>query len=206
VTLAELKSDIQDWLQCSETTLVSNLEDIIRSAEKRICGRVMMPDAKSSATATTASGTATVTFTTTNLLAPLRAWLTVSTVTKPPMIRKNVGWLREITPGAVTGEPQFYAWTLSSATAPTFLLYPVPAGAYTVNLEYLKGVPPSLVDAETWLSTNYEDTLRKVAVHEAAIYLKDGDLMDRYKIDAEEAIAALGQVVGAPQKDEFQPV
>lgn len=206
MTLAELKTAIQDWAQSSETTFVSDLNTMIANAEKRIYNRVIVPDAKTSITGTTTSGTATLAFTA-DIIAPLRVWLTVGSIDRAPMIRKSASYIREVfSAGYLGGEPTYYAWLKSSATAATLLMGPTPdSSSYTVNVEFVDGTPPSLVSAATWLSTNYPEVLRKVAIHEAAIYLKMSEQMATYKADADEALMSLIQVLGAPQKDEGWP-
>lgn len=205
MTLAELKQEIRDWTHSSETTFVSSLNKIIQNAERRIYNRVMVPDAKTSTTASTVSGTATVTVTQ-DILVPLRVWLTVSAVNRAPMIRKSMSYMRETFVGYAGGEPTYYAWQRSSSTAATFYLGPTPdSSSYTLNIEYVDGTPPSLVNAETWLSTNYPDVLRKVTLHEASIFLKQWEQEPILKKDADEALTSLLQVLGAPQKDEFWP-
>lgn len=206
MTLAQLKTAMQDTVQSSETTFVADLDTMIVNAEKRIYNKVIVPDAKTTATATTTSGTATVAITG-DVIAPLRAWMTVSSVDLAPLIRKPMSYMREMfAAGYLGGIPTYYAWQRSSATAATLRLGPTPnSSSYTVNLDFVDGTPPSLVSAETWLSTNYPDVLRKCAIYEAAIFLKMGEMLKVYKDDADEALMSLVQVLGAPQKDEEWP-
>lgn len=204
MTLAELKTAMQDWAQSSETTFVADLNTMIVNAEKRIYNRVMVPDAKTSTTFATVSGTKSYSFTA-DCIQPLRVWLTVSGNDRAPMLRKAASYLREAFIGYTNAEPTYYAWLRSSATQPAFLLGPTPDAIYTVNVEYMDGTPPSLVSAENWLSTNYPEVLRKVAIHEASIFLKQWESAPLLKQEAEEAISSLAQIVGAPPKDEEKP-
>lgn len=200
MTLAELKTYIQNTVRSSETSFVAMLDTLIRNAEKRIHNRVMMPDAKATASlGTTIDGTSEYEVASANVLVPLRVYTSDSHV----LVRKSVALLRELGNGSASGKPEFYAWVSSSATVATVKLWPSPLSGYELSMDYIRGVPPTLVSAATWLSTNYPDVLRKVAVHEASIYLKQGEMGTQYGQEAEKEIQVLAQVVGAPQRDEF---
>lgn len=202
MTLTDLKNYVKDTLQSSEATFVSNLDLVVRNAEKRVHNRVVMPDAKATKQVDgdeTVADQQNYEFTA-NILAPLRVYLNVGDVLQ----RKPMAWIREVSAYAATEKPLFYGWLNSTATKAKIAVWPVPSANWELYMDYVMGIPPSLVDAATWLSTNYPEVLRKVAVHEGAVFLKDNDLMDRYKVEAEEAITMLGQIVGAPQRDEFR--
>lgn len=204
MTLAELKTAIQDYCMSSETTFVNSLNTIISNAEKRVYNKVMVPDAKTSTTWSSTSGTNSYSRTI-DMVIPLRMWLTVSSVDRVPMLRKSASYIREAFVGSTNDEPTHYSWLKSSPTQATFLFGPTPdSSSYTINLEYIDGTPPSLVSAETWLSTNYPDVLRKVSLHEASIFSKqfDKEQQDVLKQDAEESIQLLVKMVGAPPRDE----
>lgn len=203
MTLAELKSDLQDWLRNSEATFVANLNDIISSAERRIYSKAMVPDAKATATVETSDGAFSYEIQA-NVLRPLRVWLTIGGDDHPPMIAKSAGWLREVSPFSAPGTPTHYAWLRSLADRMQLLVFPKPQGIYTLNMEYMRGDPPSLMTAETWLSTNFPDVLRKVSAHEAAMYLVNQEMMDRYQVLAEAEMASLVGIVGAPVGDEYR--
>jgi hypothetical protein len=205
MTYTQFKNELRRWLNTDEETFVAELDNITANAEKRIYNRVMVPDTRTSATASTVSGTKTVAVTG-DILVPLRVWLTVSSVDRAPMIRKPVSYMREMFVGYASGEPTYYAWQKSSATQATFILGPTPnSSSYTLNVEFIDGTPPSFVSATTWLSTNYIDVLTKVALHEGSIFLKAWEQEQTYKKEAEEAINSLIAVVGAPPKDEQRP-
>lgn len=205
MTLKELKDSVSHWSQSEEATFIANLNAIVQQAEKRIYNRVMVPDAKNSTTLSIVQGTKQYT-STMDMVMPLRLWITTPAGAEHgELIRKSASYIREAFVGAQEAEPTHYAWLKSSPTASVLLFGPTPNDDYTVNIEFMDGTPPSLVSAETWLSTNFPEVLRKVTIHEAAIYLKMWESEKTYKQDAEEAISSLAAIVGAPQKDEFWP-
>jgi len=59
MTYAELKEQIQDYVQSNETTFLSNLDGIIKLAEQRINSDVKSPDSRATATGTVTTQTIT---------------------------------------------------------------------------------------------------------------------------------------------------
>lgn len=193
---SQLTQALQDYLETSETSFVSNIPNFVRQAEERIYRSVQIPELRKNATASTTSGN--------QYLARPSDFLSVFSLAVVDgsgnysyLYDKDVNFIREAYPSSSTsGLPKYYAQFDGDqvGTDGNFILGPTPNANYTVELHYYYD-PPSIVDTGTsWLGTNAEAALLYGSLVEAYTYLKgDSDMqslyMDRY-------VEAMGQLFG----------
>ena len=195
MTYAELAQAIQDYLETSETTFVSQIPTFVRQAEERIFRSVMLPELRKNATASTVAGN--------QYLSRPSDFLSVFSlaVVAPSgdytfLLNKEVNFIREAYPRVSSqGLPKVYAQFDGDSPAGegSFILGPTPDAAYTVELHYYYD-PPSIVDAGTsWLGENAESLLLYGSLVEAYIFIKgDADMLQAYDRKYQEALAQLG--------------
>jgi hypothetical protein len=193
---AELTQALQDYLETSETSFVSNIPNFVRQAEERIYRSVQIPELRKNATAATTSGN--------QYLARPSDFLSVFSLAVVDgsgnysyLYDKDVNFIREAYPSASTsGLPKYYAQFDGDQTGTegNFILGPTPNATYTVELHYYYD-PPSIVDTGTsWLGTNAEAALLYGSLVEGYTYLKgDGDMQQLYM---ERYAEAMGQLFG----------
>lgn len=193
---AELTQALQDYLETSETSFVSNIPNFVRQAEERIYRSVQIPELRKNATAATTAGN--------QYLARPSDFLSVFSLAVVDgsgnysyLYDKDVNFIREAYPGPSTqGLPKYYAQFDGDqvGTEGNFILGPTPNSAYTVELHYYYDPPSIVVTNTSWLGTNAEAALLYGSLVEAYTYLKgDADMlkfyMDRY-------VEAMGQLFG----------
>jgi hypothetical protein len=193
---SELTQALQDYLETSETSFVSNIPNFVRQAEERIYRSVQIPELRKNATASTTSGN--------QYLARPSDFLSVFSLAVVDgsgnysyLYDKDVNFIREAYPSPSTsGLPKYYAQFDGdqSGTEGNFILGPTPNATYTVELHYYYD-PPSIVDTGTsWLGTNAEAALLYGSLVEAYTYLKgDADMQQLYM---ERYAEAMGQLFG----------
>ena len=193
---SELTQALQDYLETSETSFVSNIPNFVRQAEERIYRSVQIPELRKNATASTTSGN--------QYLARPSDFLSVFSLAVVDgsgnysyLYDKDVNFIREAYPSPSTsGLPKYYAPFDGdqSGTEGNFILGPTPNATYTVELHYYYD-PPSIVDTGTsWLGTNAEAALLYGSLVEAYTYLKgDADMQQLYM---ERYAEAMGQLFG----------
>jgi hypothetical protein len=193
---SELTQALQDYLETSETSFVSNIPNFVRQAEERIYRSVQIPELRKNATASTTSGN--------QYLARPSDFLSVFSLAVVDgsgnysyLYDKDVNFIREAYPSSSTsGLPKYYAQFDGdqAGTEGNFILGPTPNSNYTVELHYYYD-PPSIVDTGTsWLGTNAEAALLYGSLVEGYTYLKgDGDMQQLYM---ERYAEAMGQLFG----------
>lgn len=193
---SELSQALQDYLETSETSFVSNIPNFVRQAEERIYRSVQIPELRKNATASTTSGN--------QYLARPSDFLSVFSLAVVDgsgnysyLYDKDVNFIREAYPSSSTsGLPKYYAQFDGDqvGTEGNFILGPTPNSAYTVELHYYYD-PPSIVDTGTsWLGNNAESALLYGSLVEGYAYLKgDGDMQQLYM---ERYAEAMGQLFG----------
>jgi hypothetical protein len=193
---SELTQALQDYLETSETSFVSNIPNFVRQAEERIYRSVQIPELRKNATASTTSGN--------QYLARPSDFLSVFSLAVVDgsgnysyLYDKDVNFIREAYPSPSTsGLPKYYAQFDGdqSGTEGNFILGPTPNATYTVEIHYYYD-PPSIVDTGTsWLGTNAEAALLYGSLVEAYTYLKgDADMQQLYM---ERYAEAMGQLFG----------
>lgn len=189
LTFTTLKSAIQDYLESTETTLVSNLPLIIRQAEDRILKSVQLPNFRKAVNGVTTSGN--------SYLETPSDFLSVYSLAVTPtsgyeyLVIKDVNFIRQAYPVAsTTGTPKYYA--LFDDT--TFILGPTPNDNLTVELHYFYS-PQSITesaDGTSWIGSNAEEALLYGSLIEAGTFLKvEQDMMQLYATRYETALADL---------------
>ena len=190
MTYLELKSLIQDYLQNTETSFVSNINNVIKQAEERILKTVKLPVFRKNVSGNLSSGSEYLA-TPTDFLDNFSLSITNSSE-QSFLLFKDVNFIREAYPNAsTTGIPKHYALFDDS----TFIVGPTPNAAFTVELHYFYR-PASLTagadSGTTWLSTNARNALLYGSLIEGYMYMKgDADLMNQYEKRYLESISRL---------------
>ena len=203
----QLTQALQDYLESSETSFVSNIPTFVKQAEERIYRSVQIPELRKNATAATASGN--------QYLARPSDFLSVFSLAVVDgsgnysyLYDKDVNFIREAYPSASTsGLPKYYAQFDGdqSGTEGNFILGPTPNAVYTVELHYYYD-PPSIVDTNTsWLGTNAETALLYGSLVEAYTYQKgDADMLQLYTTRYMEAMAQLFGIDLRSKRDDYR--
>jgi hypothetical protein len=203
----QLTQALQDYLESSETSFVSNIPTFVKQAEERIYRSVQIPELRKNATAATTSGN--------QYLARPSDFLSVFSLAVVDgsgnysyLYDKDVNFIREAYPSASTsGLPKYYAQFDGdqSGTEGNFILGPTPNAVYTVELHYYYD-PPSIVDTSTsWLGTNAETALLYGSLVEAYTYQKgDADMLQLYTTRYMEAMAQLFGIDLRSKRDDYR--
>ena len=203
----QLTQALQDYLESSETSFVSNIPTFVKQAEERIYRSVQIPELRKNATAATTSGN--------QYLARPSDFLSVFSLAVVDgsgnysyLYDKDVNFIREAYPSASTsGLPKYYAQFDGdqSGTEGNFILGPTPNAVYTVELHYYYD-PPSIVDTGTsWLGTNAETALLYGSLVEAYTYQKgDADMLQLYTTRYMEAMAQLFGIDLRSKRDDYR--
>ena len=190
MTYSELKSLIQDYLQNTETSFVSNINNIIKQAEERILKTVKLPVFRKNVSGNLSSGSEYLA-TPTDFLDNFSLSITNSSE-QSFLLFKDVNFIREAYPNAsTTGIPKHYALFDDS----TFIVGPTPNAAFTVELHYFyrpASITAGADSGTTWLSTNARNALLYASLIEGYMYMKgDMDLMNQYEKRYMESISRL---------------
>lgn len=177
-TFTTLKTAIQDYVQSTETTFVSQLPRFIINAEERILKECQLDVFRKSSQGTASNGNSYLQkpadFLSQNSLS------VINSSNKEFLLYKQVTLLQDFTPNpATTGVPKYYGdWDES-----TFLLAPTPNDNFTMELHYFYR-PDSITttaSGTTWLGDNAELALLYGSLSEAYTFLKgEPDLMKQY--------------------------
>jgi len=189
-TYTTLKTAIQDYLDSTETSFVSNLPTFITTAEERILKNVQLDDFRKNQTGTVTESGPYLT-TPTDYLAPFSLAVIDSSGNYSYLLLKHVSWIRDYSPNpSSTGLPKYYAEFDDN----TFILAPSPALTYEVELHYYHR-PPSLTTTSgsetTWLSENAPNALLYGSLVEACTYLKNYEIIPAYESKFQEALLGL---------------
>jgi len=191
MTLTELKTLVENFVESSETTFVASLNDFIKSAEDRIFELVQLDYFKKIVAGNVSTGNRFLTCPTDFILS-----ISLSVVDANNdyhyLLKKHSSFMQEfnkdISDTSLRGLPKYYAdqdKELASGlnSGSTLIIAPVPDANYSVELTYLYK-PTSLVTdtTGTWLSTNAKNALLYGALVEAYTFLKgEQDLMALYE-------------------------
>ena len=191
MTLAELKTLIQNYVQNSETTFVATLDDFIVNTEERIFELVQFDFFRKNVTGHLTTGN-------TYLTAPSDFQLSFSLAVIDGngdyhyLDKKHTSFMREYTPDPTAtserGRPLYYAdfdkeLSTGSDNGSTLIVSPVPDQDYNVELHYLYD-PSSLTSqtSGTWISQNARNALLYGCLVEAYTFMKgDADMMNLYE-------------------------
>ena len=189
-TNTALKTAIQDYLDSTEASFVSNLPTFITTAEERIFKNVQLDDFRKNQVGNlTASGTYLEC--PTDYLAPFSLAVVDSANNYNYLLLKQVSFIRDFTPNASTkGLPKYYAEFDDN----TFIVAPTSDLAYEVELHYYYR-PASLTSTTgsetTWLSENAPTAMLYGSLVEACTYLKNYESIPVYESKFQEAILGL---------------
>lgn len=185
-TYATLVQAIKDWVQYDETTFNSQIDTFITNAEERILYSVDLEVFRKNVSGTTTSGNKYLAAPS-DFLAPYSLAVTVNGTTSF-LLNKDVEYIQEYNPTGATGTPKYYAYF----DVNNFILGPVPAGNYSVELHYYYK-PASIVTANTtWIGDNAEQALLYACLFEAYTFMKgEPDILNIYNQRFAEALTRL---------------
>jgi hypothetical protein len=202
-TFTTLKTAIQDYVQSTETTFVSNLSRFIVNAEERILKECQLDVFRKNASGNLTSGNQYLSKPT-DFLAQ-NSLSVINNSSKEFLLYKQVTALQDYTPNpATTGTPKYYAdWNESS-----FLIAPTPDASYDVELHYFYR-PTSITesgDGTSWLGTNAELALLYGSLVEAYTFLKgEPDLLGLYNSRFQESLQWLKNLgEGLQTRDQYR--
>ena len=189
-TYSNLKTAIQDYLESTETSFVSNIDNFITTTEERILKGVQLDVFKKNVTGT-ATATSPYLGSPSDFLAPFSLAVLDESSNYNYLLLKQVSFIRDFTPNAsTTGTPKYYA----EFDQNSFILAPTPASNLTFELHYFYN-PPSLTSAgdtgTTWLSENAPNALLYGSLVEACTYLKNYEVTPSYEQKFQEALLGL---------------
>ena len=181
MTLAELKTLIQNYTQNTETTFVATLDDFIKNAEERIFELVQFDFFRKNVTGTLTSGNTYLT-TPTDYQTSFSLAVIDGNGDYHYLDKKHPSFMREYSNDAVAtserGRPLYYAdfdkeLSTASNNGSTLIVSPVPDADYNVELHYLYK-PTSLTSATTgtWISQNARNALLYGCLIETSSFMK----------------------------------
>ena len=191
MTLTELKTLVENFVESSETTFVASLNDFIKSAEDRIFELVQSDFFKKTVSGNVTTGNRFLTCPTDFVLSISLAVIDGNS-DYHYLSKKHSSFMQEyskdIADSSLRGLPKYYAdydkeLPTAADDGSTLLVAPVPDTNYSVELTYLHK-PNSLVTdtTGTWLSTNARNALLYGTLVEAYTFLKgDQDIMALYE-------------------------
>ena len=189
-TYTTLKTAVQDYLDSTETSFVTNLPTFITTTEERILKSVQLDDFRKNQVGNfTASGPYLEC--PTDYLSPFSMAVIDSSSNYNYLLLKQVSFIRDYTPNAsTTGQPKYYAEFDNN----TFIVAPTPDSTYEVELHYYYR-PASLISTTgsetTWLSENAPTAMLYGSLVEACTYLKNYESIPVYESKFQEAILGL---------------
>ena len=215
MTLSELKTIIQNYVENDETTFVATLNDMIKIAEDRIFELIQLDYFRKNVTGNLTTGN-------TYLTAPSDFKMSFSLAIIDSnndyhyLDKKHTSFMREYSNDAVAtserGRPLYYAdfdKELSTAAnnGSTLIVSPVPDADYTVELHYLYE-PTSLTSQTTgtWLSDNARNALIYGSLVEAYTFMKgEPELITLYETRFNQEVSRLKNLAEARgRKDEYR--
>ena len=215
MTLSELKTIIQNYVENDETTFVNTLNDMIQIAETRIFELIQFDYFRKNVTGNLTTGN-------TYLTAPSDFQMSFSLAIIDSnndyhyLDKKHTSFMREYSNDAVAtserGRPLYYAdfdKELSTAAnnGSTLIVSPVPDADYTVELHYLYE-PTSLTSQTTgtWLSDNARNALIYGSLVEAYTFMKgEPELITLYETRFNQEVSRLKNLAEARgRKDEYR--
>jgi hypothetical protein len=189
---SQLVTAIEDYVESTESTFVSQIPTFVQLAEERVYNSVQIPAIRK-------NQIGNLTATNKYLSLPTDWLATFSLAVVDPvtnaqtfLLDKDVNYIREAYPDPDdTGVPQHYA----QFDYNTLILGPTPDQGYDVELHYYY-YPASIVTAGTsWLGDNFETVLLYGALREAALFQKqEADIIANYEAKYQESLALLKQL------------
>ena len=191
MTLAELKTLIQNYVENEETTFVASLDDFIKNAEERIFELIQFDYFRKNVTGSLTTGNTYLT-TPTDFQMSFSLAVIDSNGDYHYLDKKHPSFMRQYivdpTDSSLRARPEYYAdfdkeLSTASNNGSTLIVSPVPDANYSVELHYLYR-PNSLVTdtTGTWLSNNARNALLYGSLVEANIFLKgESDMQQQYE-------------------------
>lgn len=185
-TYATLVQAIKDWTENDEATFNSNIDQFILNAEERILYSVQLDVFRKNVTGNTTAGNQYIAAPS-DFMAPYSFSIT-SSGSKSFLLNKDVEYLQEYNPSGAQGLPKYY----SLFNVDYFLLAPVPAQSYPVEVHYYYRPESIIVSGTSWLGTNAQQALLYAALFEAYTFMKgDADILNLYNQRFAEALTRL---------------
>lgn len=185
-TYSTLVQAIKDFTQYDETTFNANINTFIQNTEERLLYAVDLEVFRKNQTGTLTASNKYLAVPS-DYLAPFSLSVTVSG-SQSFLLMKDVEYLQEYNPTGATGVPKYYALF----DVDNFILAPVPASGYSVELHYYYR-PASIVTANTtWLGDNAQQALLYGCLVEAYTFMKgEPDLLNLYNQRFNESLSRL---------------
>ncbi len=215
MTLSELKTLIQNYVENDETTFTSSLNDIIKNAEERIFELVQFDFFKKNVSGVLTTGNRFLTAPSDYVLSTYLAVIDGSG-DYSYLEKKHSSFMQEYTvdttDASLRGKPLYYAdydkeLSTASNNGSTLVIAPVPDSNYSVELQYVYK-PASIVTNTigTWLSTNARNGLLFACLSEAYLFMKgDAQLQEQYEKRFQEEISRLkNRAEGRGRRDEYR--
>jgi hypothetical protein len=215
MTLAELKTLIQNFTENEETTFVNTLDDFIVNAEERLFHLIQLDFFRKNVTGNLTTGN-------TYLTAPSDFQMSFSLAVIDSngdyhyLDKKHTTFMREYAPDPTDtnarGLPKYYAdfdkeLSTGSDNGSTLIVAPVPDQDYNVELHYLYE-PASLTSQTTgtWLSQNARNALLYGCLVEAYTFMKgEQDMMALYENRFNQEVSRLKNLAEARgRQDEYR--
>lgn len=185
-TYTTLVQAIKDFTQYDETTFNNNIDTFIQNAEERLLYAVDLEVFRKNQTGFMTLGNKYLSVPS-DYLSPFSLSVTASG-SQNFLLMKDVEYLQEYNPTGTTGVPKYYALF----DVDNFLIAPVPAAGYPVELHYYYR-PESIVTAgTTWLGDNAQQALLYGCLVEAYTFMKgEPDLLNLYNQRFNESLSRL---------------
>jgi len=215
MTLSELKTLIQNYVESTETTLVNTLDDIIKNAEERIFEDIQFDFFRKNVSGSLSIGNRFLTCPS-DFILPFSLAVINTNGDYTFLDKKHPTFMQEYVEdpadSTLRGLPLYYGQfdkELSTGldNGSTLIVAPVPDAAYNVELSYLYK-PTSLVTntTGTWLSTNARNGLLYASIMEAYTFLKgEPDLLQLYESRYQAEISRLkNRAEARSRQDEYR--
>ena len=215
MTLTELKTLIQNYVENDETTFVATLNDMIEIAEERLFELIQFDFFRKNVTGNLTTGN-------TYLTAPSDFKMSFSLAIIDSsndyhyLDKKHPSFMREYSNDALEsserGRPLYYAdfdkeLSTTSSNGSTLIVSPVPDADYSVELHYLYK-PSSLTSSTTgtWMSQNAKNALLYASLVEAYTFMKgEPDILGLYENRFMQEVSRLKNLAEARgRKDEYR--
>ena len=191
-TFTPLKTAIQDYVDNTETTLVNNLDEMIRIVETRIFYAVQLPMFRRNVTGSLTSGGQYLSQPT-DFIAAL-SFAVTSGNNRTYLLPKDVNYINEAYPDSTeTGLPKYYGIFDDDF----FIVGPTPDSGYSTELHYAYQPESITVSSSgtSWLGDNAEDALLYGCLVEAYTFMKgEPDLITNYTERFAAALQRLGNL------------
>jgi hypothetical protein len=177
-------------MESTESSLVSNLDNFIETAEERIFKNVQLDDFRKNVVGSMTTSSPYL-GSPTDFLAPFSLAVIDGSGNYSYLLLKQVSFIRDFSPNpTTTGLPKYYA----EFDEDTFIIAPSPDSDYSTELHYYYR-PNSLTSAgdsgTTWLSENAPNAMLYGSLVEASTYLKSYESIPVYESKFQEALLGL---------------